>query len=152
MSCLNVRFVIDSTNDARAVAFYEREGSPIALTSTVMLCEVYPRGYYYRLSEALSEAKRALSWVFPIDVTDEVAAVVAALERRSKVLNGADVLIATTALFHDVPVVTVDKDFERMPDLRGRSYGPSSRVSSRTVRLFSTLPVFSVPAGSNSRI
>ena len=90
--------------------------------------------------------------MFPIDFTDEVAAVVAALERRSKVLNGADVLIATTALFHDVPVVTVDSDFEQMPDLRGRSYGPSSRVSSRTVRSFSTLPVFSVPAGSNSRI
>jgi predicted nucleic acid-binding protein len=143
-----VRFLIDSTNDARAVAFYEREGGPIALTSTVMLCEVYSRGYYYRLSDA----KRALSWVFPIDVTDEVAAVVAALKRRSKVLNGADVLIATTALFHDVPVVTVDSDFERMPDLRGRSYGPSSRSSALTVRSLLTLPVFNVPVGSNSRI
>jgi predicted nucleic acid-binding protein len=127
-------------------------GPPIALASTVMLCEVYPGGYYYRLSEALSEAKRALSWVFPIDFTDEVAAVVAALERRSKVLNGADVLIATTALVHNVPFVTVDSDFERMPNLRGRSYGLSSRSSALTVRSLSTLPVFSVPAGSNSRI
>jgi predicted nucleic acid-binding protein len=131
VNCLDARFLIDYTNAARtdhedAVAFYEREGGPIALTSTVALYEVYRGVCYYRSPEALPEVKRALSWVYPVDFSDEVATVAAelhaGLKRRGEMINGADALSAATALVHDVPVVTADSDFERVPDLRVRTY------------------------------
>lgn len=131
MNCLDARFLIDYTNEARAdhadaVAFYEREGGPIALTSTAALYEVYRGVCYYRSPEALPELKRALSWVYPVDFSEQVATVAAELhaelKRRGKMINGADVLVAATALVHDVPVVTADSDFERVPDLQVRTY------------------------------
>jgi predicted nucleic acid-binding protein len=130
VNCLDARFLIDYTNEARerhddAVAFYESDGGPIALTSTLALYEVYRGVCYYRSPAELPEVRRRLSWVHPVAFTDHVAGVAAEiraeLERRGEMVNGADVLIAATAMAHDVPVVTVDDDFERVDGLDVRS-------------------------------
>lgn len=131
MNCLDARFLIDYTNEARerhddAVAFYDSEGGPMALASTLALYEVYRGVCYYRSPTDLQHVRRRLSWVHPVAFTDDIAGIAAEihadLKRRGEMINGADVLIAATAMAHDVPVVTSDDDFERIDGLEVRHY------------------------------
>lgn len=131
MNCLDARFLIDYTNEARerhddAVAFYESEGGPMALASTLAPYEVYRGVCYYRSPADLADVRRRLSWVHPAAFTDHVAGIVAEihadLKRRGEMVDGADVLIAATAMAHDVPVVTSDDGFERIDGLDVRYY------------------------------
>lgn len=131
MNCLDARFLVDYTNEARdrhddAVEFYDSEGGPIAIASTIALHEVYRGVCYYRSHDDLAAVRRRLSWVYPVAFSDEIARIAAGihadLKRRGEMINGADVLIAATAMAHDVPVVTADDDFERVEGLEVAYY------------------------------
>lgn len=52
------------------------------------------------------------------DVVDEATAVRVAVRRAGRSLGDMDLLIAATALAHDLTLVTRDRDFARVPGLR----------------------------------
>jgi len=93
-----------------------------AATSVVVYGEVLE---YIKPSARYEEHRSALhgllSSVLPyfltLPILERYADIRLAL-RRGRLLGDIDTLIAATALEHDLTVVTLDPDFQRVPDLR----------------------------------
>lgn len=75
-----------------------------------------------RKQEDMAEVNRLLQRMLVLEFDDEIAVVAAALlfdlERHGTVIGIADTLIAASAIFTDEPLLTKDRHFQRIPDIK----------------------------------
>jgi len=87
------------------------------LTETLFGIGILPRATHNRIEWA------QLQRVFPCYIADETDSMLAAnlqiaLRRQGRQLATVDALIAVIALRHDLTLLTTDRDFHAVPDLR----------------------------------
>jgi tRNA(fMet)-specific endonuclease VapC len=80
-------------------------------------------------TKTMDAVDQALSWTQPLDFTDaaarETARIRAGLLDRGAVIGAADTLIAGTAREAGATLLTLDDDFERVPNLQLRVIDPT---------------------------
>lgn len=108
----------------RATQLLQRmAGIPISV-SWVTLAELYDGAYYStNPDEMIVTIRHSVSEFEILLPTDEIAVrfsdVRSFLRRRGQMIENFDLLIAATALVHDLTLVTFNRrHFERIPDLR----------------------------------
>ncbi|MEM2122845.1 MAG: type II toxin-antitoxin system VapC family toxin [Candidatus Bathyarchaeia archaeon] len=129
-------YLIDLINgDGGAVALAkELDEDYESIGLSVISAEEYLRGIYYlywdekeQLKGKLANARRDLSAFEILPVTYEEVATAAEIEviavKRGEMLSLADILIASSAISHNLTLVTRNiKHFQRIPKLRTRGY------------------------------
>jgi predicted nucleic acid-binding protein len=96
-----------------------------AATSVVVYGEVveYVQGYA-SFSDYRENLQALLEQVYPYPLTYPILERYADLRRRLRspygkgLIGDMDTLIAATALEHDLTIVTIDRDFDRVPNLK----------------------------------
>ncbi len=125
MTLVDASFLIDYTDSEAdhheaAVEYLDRHDGPF-FTSPVALYELYEGIAWVHGPEAIDDAREDLWWVEPVDFSASIAARAArltrSLKRNGDEINGADTLIAATALAIDQPVLANDRHFERIDEL-----------------------------------
>ena len=128
MVCLDTSFLIDVLQARESaqelmVELDEQERRPAVTPVTASELWVGANLGSDEEYEATRNLLATLTW---LDITRPCArragAIQASLKRGGNPLGFADCLIAATAIEHDQTLVTGDGDFERVPDLRVRTY------------------------------
>jgi len=130
MKLLDASILIGYANGERAAANYlERNDDTVFGAPTVVLSEVYT-GLFRTTEFDREEIKAKYGWVRAVPFTDEAAVETAAirstLDSRGRKINRSDTYIAGTARAFDVPLVTGDRDFERVDGLEVENYRDQS--------------------------
>lgn len=129
MVCLDTPFLIDvleADETARELMDELEAGREHLAVTPVTASELWIGGHLGSRTEY--EATRgllgSLTWLeFSRNCARRVGRIQADLVRSGGQLGVVDCMIAAIALEHDEPLVTGDSDFERVPDLRVRTYG-----------------------------
>jgi predicted nucleic acid-binding protein len=129
MVCLDTSFLVDvlEANEAARAVMDELETEREHLSVTpVSASELWIGGQLG--SRAEYEATRglleSLTWLdFSRNCARRAGRIQANLIREGGQLGIADCMTAAIALEHDESLVTADADFERVPELRVRTYG-----------------------------
>lgn len=128
MVCLETSFVVDvlqGRNGARAVMEEVNDSERRPTVTPVTASEVWV-GAYFGSAEDLEVAEELLDSLAWLDFSRACARRAGRLQsnlaREGSPLGIADCMIAATALEHGQTLVTRDDDFERVPDLRLRTY------------------------------
>jgi predicted nucleic acid-binding protein len=127
-------FLIDLTageDGAVAMARQVDQGSDIKAISVVTVHE-YLRGVFYHFSgkkqseSKLRKALTDLSYFDQLDYTSEIARQAAKVDselyRSGEITPYADVVIAATAIHHDLPLITRDAHFRAIKGLTVLNY------------------------------
>lgn len=128
MPCLETSFVIDvlqGRNGARPVMEEIRDEKGRPTVTPVTASELWV-GAYFGSAEELEAAQNlldSLTWLdFSRDCARRAGRLQATLAEDGSPLGIADCMIASMAMEHGQTLVTRDDDFERVPDLRLRTY------------------------------
>jgi predicted nucleic acid-binding protein len=129
MPLFDTGYLIDLTNgEAGAVAKAKQvdSGSDIKAISVVTVHE-YLRGVFYyhlgkktlksKLSKALIDLAHFDQLDYTSDVAREAARIDAFLYQQGKMIPFADVIIAATAMHHNLPLISRDSHFDSVRDL-----------------------------------
>lgn len=112
-------------NEQAAVDYLEANDDAVFGAPTIVLSEVYA-GLFRTTDLEPAEVKAKYGWVRAVPFTDEAAvetaAIRATLRSRGEMINASDTYIAGTARAFDVPLVTGDRDFEKVDDLEVEHY------------------------------
>ena len=103
-----------------------KEGHTFAIAVPILTETVFGFSLLSRAAENLAEWLR-LRESIPCYIPDEEDAYLAAelqvsLRRRGRQLETVDALIAATALHHGLLLLTSDKDFDSVPDLKHENW------------------------------
>ncbi|MFC6904432.1 PIN domain-containing protein [Halalkalicoccus tibetensis] len=130
MTLIDASFLIDYTDpeadhhEAALNYLSERDGP--YFTSPVALYELYEGVAWVHGPEAIDDVEEDLWWVEPVEFSASIAVRAArltcSLKRSGDEINGADALIAATALAIDQPVLANDRHFDRIDGLDVLSY------------------------------
>lgn len=128
MVCLETSFVIDvlqGRNGARPVMDEIRDEGRRPTITPVTASEVWVGAYFGSAGEleAARDLLDSLTWLdFSRECARRAGRLQADLADDGSPLGIADCMIAAMAMEHDQTLVTRDDDFERVPDLRLRTY------------------------------
>lgn len=125
MICLDSSFIVDYWNGepyAKQFLLDTDEGFAIP---TVALYELYVGALLADSpDETIDSVVEDLDWAEPLGFDETAARNAATIDEhlidRGERINAMDVLIAATARAHDVPLVTADSHFDRVPELELR--------------------------------
>jgi len=128
MPCLETSFVIDvlqGRNEARPVMEEIRDEKGRPTVTPVTASELWVGAYFGSAAEleAAQDLLDSLTWLdFSRDCARRAGRLQADLAQDGSPLGIADCMIASMAMEHGQTLVTRDGDFERVPDLRLRTY------------------------------
>lgn len=130
MICLDSSIAIDYLNGEEYVAALFEELSDMVAVPRIVRYELYVG--MLRSSdptETIDAVDRAFSWTTTLEFTDpvarETARIRAGLLDRGDVIGAADTLIAGTVREAGATLLTLDDDFERVPNLQLRVIDPT---------------------------
>lgn len=126
MKLLDASILVGYAQGEQAAADYlERNDDTVFGAPTVVLSELYT-GLFRTTDLDRERVKAKYGWVRAVPFTDEAAVETAALRAtlssRGEKINASDTYIAGTARAFDVPLVTGDRDFEKVDDLEVEWY------------------------------
>lgn len=126
MKLLDTSVLVDyARGELEAANYLERNHDTVFGAPTIVLSEVY-RGLFQTSDVGREEVKAKYGWVRAVPFTEEAAIESAALRStlssRGEKINASDTYIAGTARAFDVPLVTGDRDFEKVDDLEVEYY------------------------------
>ena len=95
----------------------EKEGFVSIITEMELI------GYPEITAKELSSINSFLNDCFIININEEIKSVYTGLRRKYKIKLG-DAIVAATAICFDLPLITADKDFNRITELNITLYNP----------------------------
>lgn len=123
MKCFDSSFLADYTRGRKSAIRYleDRTGEDLVVP-TIALYELFAGRLRIDNEVELEELERAFDWATELDFTDahalEAARVRRELTEQGERIQHPDMLLAGIAQSLDAPIVTSDRDFERVDDLR----------------------------------